>query len=159
MDAKARRLENNLYTIGTGVIAFSFWSFAKFVLYFLIFGPEWIVDPEEEYRTAVLIIVWIFAVVIPLLYLWIGLSARAEGKGKRKRIPYLIITGFIALISLLGVSLDLMSFFYSESGIGNVIITFIIDLTRMVFLIELLASSASLRKIKRQQKRGEVTAA
>ncbi|MBQ3264154.1 MAG: hypothetical protein IJH07_00110 [Ruminococcus sp.] len=159
MDAKRRRLENNLYTIGTGIIAFGFWSFAKFALNYMLLGSDSYVDPAEEYRTTAIVFIWAFSALSPLVYLWIGLSARAESRGKRKRILYLIMTGIIVAFSVLVIVVDLIALAYSDVGILRVIITMIIDLTRMIFLIELLASSVSLRRLRRRQRKGEEAAA
>ena len=88
------------------------------------------------------------------MYLWIGMSARAEGRGKRKSALYLFMVGWIIFVSTIAILLEL----YSLSKLKDwfeIIVTLIIDLTRYVFLIELMVYSISLRKLRKEQNRGE----
>ena len=154
MDVKIRRLESNLTTIGTGVIAFGFWGFLKFILSYLFLGAQSVGIDGDEYITVIAIFVWAVAILIPLVYLWIGMSARAEGRGKRKSALYLFMVGWIIFVSTLAILMEL----YSLSKLKDwfeIIVTLIIDLTRYVFLIELMVYSISLRKLRKEQSRGE----
>ena len=154
MDVKIRKLESNLTTIGTGVIAFGFWGFLKFILSYLFLGAQSVGIDGDEYITVVAIFVWAVAILIPLVYLWIGMSARAEGRGKRKSALYLFMVGWIIFVSTIAILLEL----YSLSKLKDwfeIIVTLIIDLTRYVFLIELMVYSISLRKLRKEQSRGE----
>lgn len=154
MDVKIRRLESNLTTIGTGIIAFGFWGFLKFILSYLFLGAQSVGIDGDEYITVVAIFVWAVAILIPLVYLWIGMSARAEGRGKRKSILYLFMVGWIIFVSTIAILMEL----YSLSKLKDwfeIIVTLIIDLTRYVFLIELMVYSISLRKLRKEQSRGE----
>ena len=154
MDVKIRRLESNLTTIGTGVIAFGFWGFLKFILSYLFLGAQSVGIDGDEYITVIAVFVWAVAILIPLVYLWIGMSARAEGRGKRKSALYLFMVGWIIFVSTIAILLEL----YSLSKLKDwfeIIVTLIIDLTRYVFLIELMVYSISLRKLRKEQSRGE----
>lgn len=157
MDAKIRRLENNMSTIGFGVIAFGFWSFIKFALTYLMLGAQHYGITETEYSTVAAILLWTFAVLSPLVYLWIGLSARAEGGGKHKSVLYLIALNLIVLFSTLVIILEILSLFFMDDLVylGEMIVTLIIDLTRMIFLVELMVYSIMLRTIVKQQRKGE----
>ena len=100
------------------------------------------------------IFVWAVAILIPLVYLWIGMSARAEGRGKRKSALYLFMVGWIIFVSTIAILMEL----YSLSKLKDwfeIIVTLIIDLTRYVFLIELMVYSVTLRKLRKEQSRGE----
>ena len=154
MDVKIRRLESNLSTIGTGIIAFGFWGFLKFILSYLFLGAQSVGIDGDEYKTVIAVFVWAVAILIPLVYLWIGMSARAEGRGKRKSALYLFMVGWIIFVSTIAILLEL----YSLSKLKDwfeIIVTLIIDLTRYVFLIELMVYSISLRKLRKEQNRGE----
>lgn len=154
MDVKIRRLESNLTTIGTGIIAFGFWGFLKFILSYLFLGAQSVGIDGDEYITVIAIFVWAVAILIPLVYLWIGMSARAEGRGKRKSALYLFMVGWIIFVSTIAILMEL----YSLSKLKDwfeIIVTLIIDLTRYVFLIELMVYSISLRKLRKEQSRGE----
>ena len=158
MGATIRRLENNLNTLGAGVIAFGFWAFIKFALSYLMMGSGIWEDIEEEIQTAVIITAWIISALSALVYLWLGLSARAEGKGKRKRIFYLIVIGVIITFSALVIVAEILALVTLSDSLGKIIITLIIDATRMVFLIELLASSIKLRVLRKEQLKKEANA-
>lgn len=154
MNVKIRKLESNLTTIGTGIIAFGFWGFLKFILSYLFLGAQSVGIDGDEYITVIAIFVWAVAILIPLVYLWIGMSARAEGRGKRKSALYLFMVGWIIFVSTIAILLEL----YSLSKLKDwfeIIVTLIIDLTRYVFLIELMVYSISLRKLRKEQSRGE----
>ena len=154
MDVKIRKLESNLTTIGTGIIAFGFWGFLKFILSYLFLGAQSVGIDGDEYITVIAVFVWAVAILIPLVYLWIGMSARAEGRGKRKSALYLFMVGWIIFVSTIAILLEL----YSLSKLKDwfeIIVTLIIDLTRYVFLIELMVYSISLRKLRKEQSRGE----
>ncbi|MBQ3285552.1 MAG: hypothetical protein IJH40_07925 [Ruminococcus sp.] len=157
MDVKIRRLESNMTTIGTGIIAFGFWSFAKFLLSYFIMGSEYLGVADDDTKLVAAIIAWSIAVLSPLLYLWIGLSARAEGKGKHKSVFYLIIVGLIILLSILVIGVEIVSFVLSKSLVNRaeMVVTMIIDVTRMIFLIELMVYSIKLRRLRKQLRKGE----
>lgn len=153
MEVKIRRLESNLTTIGTGVIAFGFWGFLKFVLSYLFLGAQ-SVGIEDDATVVLTVFAWGFAILTPLVYFWIGMSARAEGRGKRKSVLYLLMVGWIIFFSTIVILLEL----YSLTALNDwfeIIVTLIIDLTRYVFLIELMVYSISLRKLRKEQSRGE----
>ena len=154
MEVKIRRLESNMITIGTGIIAFGFWGFIKFILSYLLLGAQSVGIADDEFRTVIAVSVWGFAILTPLVYLWIGLSARAEGRGKRKSILYLLMVGWIIFFSSIVLLLELYSLTAMKDWF-EIIVTLIIDLTRFVFLIELMVYSISLRKLRKQQNRGE----
>lgn len=149
MDVTIRKLENNLITLGTGVIVFGFWSFIKFILTAVATGSQMWEDIDEGSKTTVIIATWIFVILYALVYLWVGMSARAEGNGKHKRIFYLIVIGTIAAFSIIIIAVEILGIIYLNTSIGTMIITLIIDATRMVFLIELLCSAIKLRKLKK----------
>lgn len=154
MDVKIRKLESDLTTIGTGVIAFGFWGFLKFILSYLFLGAQSVGIDDDEYITVIAIFVWAVAILIPLVYLWIGMSARTEGRGKRKSALYLVMVGWIIFVSTIAILMEL----YSLSKLKDwfeIIVTLIIDLTRYVFLIELMVYSVTLRKLRKEQSRGE----
>ena len=143
-----------MITIGTGIIAFGFWSFIKFVLTFFIMGSEYVGITDDQYRTFLMIFVWAFAALSALVYLWIGLSARAEGKGKHKSVLYLIMLGVIILFSSVVIVLEILSL-TSLTKLDEMIVTLIIDVTRMVFLVELMIYSITLRILRKRRRAGE----
>lgn len=160
MGAKTRRLESNLVTLGTGIIAFGLWAFIKLILTVILLGNAYYEDAGEEDQLAVVISTWVIAVLTVMMYVWLGMSARAEGKGKHVKPVYLFFTGMICVY---GLAMILLETFYLITDFIDIddplilIITIFIDVTRMIFLIQLIYSSVALRKIRKQEKR-EVSA-
>ena len=157
MGAKTRRLENNLVTLGTGIIAFGLWAFIKLILTVLFLGSAFFEDSPEERRLAVMIATWVIAVLTLLMYVWLGLSARAEGNGKKKKPVYLFVVGIISVYGFVMILIEVFIIITKFNEIGDpfsLFITIIIDVTRMIFLIELIYSSVTLRKIRRQAREG-----
>lgn len=160
MGAKTRRLENNLVTLGTGVIAFGLWAFIKLILTVILLGSAYYEDTGEEDQLAVVISTWVIAILTVLMYVWLGMSAQAEGKGKHVKPVYLFFAGMICVY---GLAMILLEAFYLITDFIDIddplilVITIFIDVTRMIFLIQLIYSSVALRKIRKQAKQ-EVSA-
>jgi hypothetical protein len=151
MDVTIRRLENNLTTLGTGIIVFGFWSLLKFAVSYFTLGDQMFEETNGDIDATVIFFSWLFAVLFALVYLWLGLCARAEGNGKRKSLLYLIVIGVIATLSTLIIAAEVLSLFLLKDEIDTVLITLVIDLTRMIFLIELFYSSIKLRHLRTMQ--------
>lgn len=157
MGAKTRRLENNLVTLGTGIIAFGLWAFIKLILTVVFLGSAYFEDSPEERRLAVMIATWVIAVLTLLMYVWLGLSARAEGNGKKKKPVYLFVVSIISVYGFVMILIEVFIIITKFNEIGDpfsLFITIIIDVTRMIFLIELIYSSVTLRKIRKQAREG-----
>lgn len=163
MGAKIRRLENNLVTIGTGVIAFGLWSFIKFMMTTLLVGEKFEGSVDGTADPLVNVIIWIIVIGSFLMYLWLGMTARAEGNGKRKSVFYLVIIFLVLLYSMAMLVLDVrVIVIYAEildEDIFTFFITTVIDVTRFIFLAELFFSSITLRKLRKQQAATEAIAA
>ncbi len=151
MDVTIRRLENNLTTLGAGVILFGFWSFIKSALTYILLGDQSWNNVSDEIRTAVIISSWILVALIALMYLWLGLSARAEGNGKRKGNFYLVVIGLIIFFSSLLILVNVISLIFLRDEFDVILITLIIDVTKVVFLIQILYSAIKLRKLRKQK--------
>lgn len=153
MGAQIRRLENNLYTIGTGIIALSAWSFIKVIMQTLIHLDQFINTDLSVLEKALAIgFVWILTAIICLLYTYIGFSARSEGKGKKKRIGYLVITVIAILLEVITLYYETALIFYDDWDFSlNSLITLLIDATSVVLMIEMTVSSIRIRMLKKRQ--------
>lgn len=157
MGAKTRRLENNLVTLGTGIIAFGLWAFIKLILTVVFLGSAYFEDSPEERRLIVMIATWVIAVLTLLMYVWLGLSARAEGNGKKKKPVYLFVDSIISVYGFVMILIEVFIIITKFNEIDDpfsLFITIIIDVTRMIFLIELIYSSVTLRKIRKEAREG-----
>ena len=149
MDAKARRMEINLQTLGTGVIAISIWSLIKFAMSFFVYLSDILKDIPQEY-SFVIAILWGGIILDSLLYIYVGISARSESKGKRKTILYIVLTIILTVIIGITVLGEIASLFYAENGFASIIITIFIDVTSAVIMIDLAVNALGIRKMRKQ---------
>ena len=157
METKIRRLQNNLVTIGTGIIVFSVWSIIKTVFSTTLFRAEMLEDPGE-YDLVVIALTWIITLVDCLLHCFIGFSARAEGNGKRKSVFYLIVTGLVLCLYIPLVAAECTTLFHITESVLKFLFTLFIDITSVVMMAELFVSAVSIRVLKRCRKRREAQA-
>ena len=117
MEAKIRRLENNLVTLGTGVVILSLWTLFKTILYVIVYWGKIkdLTSTLQPMETA-LVFGMVFAAVLIefVLHSFIGLSARKEGEGKKIRPIYLIITEIILLLYAALILIELLPLFRAE---------------------------------------------
>ena len=151
MNARERRMEINLRTLGNGVIFLGAWSFIKYALTFLITGTFFNGQLNEIETIVANIFAWIVITLHLLLSLYIGLSARSEGKGKHKTIFYLIVTGLLIIFYIAGVVGDIALLFLGTDGIFTIIITLIIDLTAVIILIEMMCNAIGIRRMRKKE--------
>ena len=145
METKVRRTQDNLFIMGTSVIVFGLWDLIKFTVYFFVNSDEIKQASGEKYFMLSVIVVWTIFFVSFLLRCFIGFSARAEGKGKRKSILYLICAGMIALVYFSIIVFEVSYFITDQENIITAIVTLIIDITSLVFLVELIVNSIKIR--------------
>lgn len=150
MDAKTRRTENNLITLGSCVIALGLWSFIKFVIQLLSFSTsersEWI---SEENSFIATLAVWLFSVILLLLQIHVGFSARAEGNGKRRGVLYLITSVFIVLVYALTILAEIAILILFQEAILSLTVTIIIDSTCMIFILEVIVNAVTIRRLRK----------
>lgn len=160
MEPKIRKLENNLITIGTGIIVLSAWTFFK-ILMFVIVSWEEIAGNIEPYVALIAASVVLFIVFVDfLIHLFIGLSARNEGKGiikckkknKKKRNGYLVLLGIIIFLNSAAIIGEFIYLFIQkQDGSLSSVITMVIDLTSLMIMCDLMISAIKLRKLKKQR--------
>lgn len=149
MGAKIRRTQDNLYVLGTSVIVFGMWNLLKFTIYFFVSSDEFKKETGDEKFFIAVILLWSMLFISFLLRCFIGFSARAEGKGKRKSVFYLVLAGIIALVYCALIAFETAYFIAEHNNIFTSIVTLIIDVTSLVFLIELMVNSIRIRKLRK----------
>lgn len=149
MGAKIRRTQDNLYVLGTSVIVFGMWNLLKFAIYFFVSPGEIKKETGDENYFIAVIVLWSMFFVSFLLRCFIGFSARAEGKGKRKSVFYLVLAGIIALVYCTLIAFEAAYFIAEHNHIFTSVVTLIIDVTSLVFLIELMVNSIKIRKLRK----------
>lgn len=151
MDKDTRKKEVNLSTLGTGVILFGAWDLIKFILTYLMYKSE--LEPliPEKYKTVILAIVWGVPFVAFLIRLYIGTAAKSESRGKRRRLFYIILSGFLALISTLVVVGEIVLFFMDTPVTLSAIVSLLLDFTSMAILYELIVNAVSIRRYRKKE--------
>ena len=148
MEVKERRMENNLITIGTGVLASGLWSFMKFILTAFFVDDTYQKVLTEQNAVILAITFWSVALINLGVHSYIGFSARAEGKRKRKG-AYLVLTGIVAFVKSIAVVSEIVLLFRTDHGMIALLISLVIDTTATVFLVELMITSTAIRRIKK----------
>lgn len=155
MNAKTRRMEIELMTLGTGVIILSFWTLVKFALSFFVLGDFFDETMNASDLMIVYIVLWVFAVLSFLIHCYIGVSARSESKGKRKRGFYLVLALIVVLFGVLSVVGDVLLIFYAQDGYLSLAVTMIVDATTLVIMTELFVNAVGVRRYKKAIRKGE----
>lgn len=149
MGAKIRRTQDNLFVLGTSVVVFGLWNLIKFAIYYFVASNEIKEASGEKYYLITSIVCWVIFFFSFVLRCFIGFSARAEGKGKRKNVVYLVFAGMIALVYFCVIAFEVAYFIVRHDHIFTMIVTLIIDVTSLVFLVELIVNSIRIRKLRK----------
>ncbi len=148
METTIRRLNDQIYTLGTGVIAFAAWTLLKFTLYCTVYQnvlvEEMRVDlpADSSVLQVTIIAVWIIVFLDALFQCLIGFSARADGK----------VIGLRLLFFVPIVLAEAQSFVTVQTGVLYAIITLFIDGTSLVIMVELLVCAVRVRILRKRQR-------
>ena len=86
-----------------------------------------------------------------ILNLYVGLSARALGKGKNTSSFFLVVAGIIVFFRSIIAAIELIAAFLDHGDTINLIITAFIDITTIVFLVELMVYAIRLKRIRKAE--------
>lgn len=153
VEAKIRKLENNLVTIGTGIVILSLWTLFKTILYVIVYWSKVnSILSTLTPLTAAFVLGLVFAAILIefVLHSFIGLSARSEGEGKKIHPIYLIITGIILVLYSALILIEFLLLFKVEYFSLTSVVSIVIDATSLAFLIDMIFSSVRLRKLRKQ---------
>lgn len=151
MDAKIRKTEINLITLGTGVIFFGVWTLVKSLVSFFLLDTEIRENLSDEMFIFTIITFWSLIAISFLLNFYVGLSARALGKGKNKSSFFLVVAGIIVFFRSILVVLEIIAAIFDHGDSINLLISAFIDITTIVFLVELMVYSVRLKKIRKAE--------
>ena len=151
MDAKTRKTAINLITLGTGVVFFGIWTLVKSLVSFILLDAELHENLTEEMILFTKIFFWSLIGVSFILNLYVGLSARALGKGKNTSSFFLVVAGIIVFFRSIIAAIELIGAFLDYGDTINLIIAAFIDITTIVFLVELMVYSIRLKKIRKAE--------
>ncbi|MBE5844717.1 MAG: hypothetical protein E7302_11225 [Butyrivibrio sp.] len=159
MDKELRRRQSILGITGIGVIVFGFWSFIKIHLYFLV-GREYLLSRPGYYGdpnpTALLIITYIILLIIAAfdlsMRIYIGRNAVFEANNYHRKTHYVGAAMILIFFTLLSIFLTIISIDPHDIDILDQIASFLVDITSVSMLFELVSSSLKIRKIRNEEK-------
>lgn len=152
-EVKLRRYRNLLTISGLGVIAFGLWSVLKTIMIMLLREDvrEYIRQIMPDNTTVKLVVFGMLGGVLLfdlLLRLYVGLTARSEGFGKKKGYAYIVLAILMALGSVASIVI-LFSDASSQDPL-EMIVSFIVEATSLVILIELLVAAFTVKKLTKE---------
>lgn len=151
MDARIRKAEIELTTLGSGVIAFGAWTFIKTALNYIFIGFDAVEDQDEITKTTVVILTWVIIAVDLLVRVYVGFSARAEGRNKRRKTPlYIILAGGVLFFTVIIALAEIVMLVLMTGGLLNLLVNIIIDITSGVMLLELMINAVRVRRYRKE---------
>ncbi len=152
MERELRRRRNELYNLGTGVLAFGLWSVVKTLMYLLLTPPDlkaYTLSPELRNHLALLLVCFILLTTLAELGIraYIGLSARAEGLGKRRNMTYVVLAFCQVTASLFMSVFFLTQMESAERGRLDTIVSMAVDTSSTIILAEMAFTALKVKKI------------
>ena len=161
-----RRSQNTLIVVGTGIILFSIWTVVKTLgLIFMLKDESIAIARKVADEIGISIsdqhlyyIVLAVMLIILLLFLavrtYIGRAAISEGRGVRRRKGYLILAVIMIIINTAAVAANYLlpesQEFLGELSTNNSLPAFIIEVTSMIMMAEMVFAAARLRRARRR---------
>ena len=155
-----RKLRHNLYISGIGVIALGVWGCMKATMtMYLSKGGIDTSDVEAEelplYLGALLVMLIILNIIIIAFHLFVGLNAMKAGKVGNRKKAYLYVAAFMGILSLFSFVGDYEVVRNDIKQIDVAIASFLVDVTFVFIILDIIYSSAKIRKLEKQSRIGE----
>ena len=150
-----RRNQDTLFIIGTGVIAFGFWSVIKMCLISAFQTEEALGGvPDLSEGAATYIGTALFLAVDLCIRLYIGLSARAMGRDKKQGSAFIVLAALFAAFSAAAIIviavLALKSGLVRLEDMGvDLLISLIVEFTSIATLVDLVFSAVRVKRLKK----------
>ena len=155
MEARIRRLEVNLVTVGTGVALFGLWSLIRCALTLFIFDDEIVGLVPPEIKVAVYMFVGVVIGILCLFQVYVGLSARGEGKGKHKTPLYLVLAGIGLFLDIVFSAIQAYTTIFQETDdLISGLAALTVEITSIICTIIMMTSSIRLRRIRKDMQYG-----
>lgn len=155
MRRRLRRNQNYLVIIGTGVIVFGLWSVIK-TLMLLVLGTQGVSGYFDSVSSSGMPMEMSYLLLMLLLSadllvrLYVGVSARAEGFGAKKGNVYVVFAVLLCLFHLAVIVMGVASRFRYYDSPEDAAVSFLMDLTSLVTLVELVNSIVKVRWLQRE---------
>ena len=161
-----RRSQNTLIVVGTGVILFSIWTVVKTLGLIFILKDESIAIArkvadeigisisDQHLYYIVLAVMLIIMLMFLAVRTYIGRAAISEGRGVRRRKGYLILAVIMIIINTAAVTANHLlpesQKFLGELSTNNSLPAFIIEVTSMIMMAEMVFAAIRLRGARRR---------
>ena len=154
MQETLRRNQDTLFIIGTGVIAFGFWSVIKTCLYSAFQTEEALGGaPDPSVQAASYIGTALFLAVDLCIRLYIGLSARAMGRDKKQGSAFIVLAALLAAFSaaiFVVIVLVLKTGLVRLEDMGvDLLISLVVEFTSVATLLDLVFSAVRVKRLKK----------
>lgn len=163
MERELRKQQNLLVAAGIGVILLNVWSIAKLNMYLGMSGEllaeiRSIAHQSGIHETAFYVLFWtIISIMMAAslgIHMYIGVSAVSDGRGRKKGYGYILAATGLLLFSL---NVMWQSFFEDgwstwETFDPNQITGFLMELTFLYVLLELLIAGIRVKRLRKQMK-------
>ena len=157
MKQKLRRLENNLVISGTGLMAFTVWSFIRVLLFVYTFRDElmelmrqqddW--DGDDIPFSLVLLVVVILLAIVALPSLYVAKAARDEGRRRKSRKAYIVLAMIMLIPQALGAIYSIADIFVADDAF-DASVTAIIDITVLAVFAETVTTAIRVKKYRKE---------
>lgn len=155
MEKELRRSQSNLRILGTGVIAFTLWVVLKSALVLLLVSDR---APQTDGAAEMTAGAWVFvavllsvAVLLVLLRLYLGFSARAEGMGKPRGRTYVVLAFVFFSFQILLFVLTLLQLLIAglmEQSLLEFAASLLLEISSMVTMGEMAFTAVKVRKLR-----------
>ena len=170
MERELRRCESNLSILGSGVIVLTIWEILKPLLLSL-FAPETfeattgsseasekIANYLAEHLSkgilaALVLLIFIMAILDIIVRIRIGRSARAEAAGKRRGKAYMILAFFLFAAQALGMIMVVANMIQSGILMSRPLesaATLLVEVSSVVIMGETAFTARKLKRLKKQ---------
>ena len=171
---KIRKSEMTLVIVGTGIMMFGAWAAIKVFSMILLRTNETVAEMRElmfyenpytdkEIMITIIILAALYVLIELGVRVFVGRAAIAEGRGARSGRLYIVFAFMLILAALLSVLFDLgvmINDFTGDSGTGELTrrsagTSFVIDLTSLVMMIEMMAAAFRVKRYRKKMKKTE----
>ena len=161
-----RKYQDHLAVSGGGVLIFGIWSLIKGIIYIFNARNDEVLmdtfsglDPQAvDILLAFFAVVTVISLLIDIgLRLIVGLNAIGEGHGRKKGIGYIVVAVIFTVLTAVSFAIYAYAVFRgdSDSGILEIAITVLVDITSLSAFLDVIISAIRLRKINRLTESGE----
>ena len=158
MEAKLRRYQTLVKTLGLGTLAFGIWNILKTIIYNIINPTSETSDSSdlilnETNETALIVIFFLLIAVLIidiLMRIFVFFSTRRVSAGKSKGILCIIVSSIMAISYGISVPLDVLNLGYSSKTITDSIATIILDTTAFMISIGVIYATIKIINIKKK---------